>query len=158
MALSNRDNGPTADALVRGLMVCSFVLPAMLFCIGAWYDYVELYKFAEYRGTHTVAVLREHAQKVFEAERLVVELADQRVSGMTWNEIRQSRAVWDDLQTLKNSVEEVDAIFMSDATGLTAFATRVFPAPQIDFRPRLFSGAKGTTGRSICWTALYRKN
>jgi two-component system NtrC family sensor kinase len=120
-----------------GFLFAGAVLgPVALFAIGAWQSHAQLYEQAEETAQRQAAGFAEHAEKTLQSAELVIEQASQRISGLSWDEIRTSRPLWDDLSRLDRQVPEVDAIFIIDPKGINALTTRVFPSPAVDFSHR----------------------
>ncbi|HTY67768.1 MAG TPA: ATP-binding protein [Alphaproteobacteria bacterium] len=120
-----------------GFLLAGAVLgPVALFAVGAWQSHAQLYEQAEETAKRQAAGFAEHAEKTLQSAELVIEQANQRISGLSWDEIRTSRPLWEDLSRLDKQVPEVDAIFVVDAKGIGALTTRVFPSPPVDFSQR----------------------
>ena len=67
------------------LIAASVVLPIVLFVLSAWYSYNETMRRAEQRVERTTRILEEHALKVFESQRLVIEEVNLRLRFMDWS-------------------------------------------------------------------------
>jgi two-component system NtrC family sensor kinase len=91
---------------------------------------------AHERADRFAAIVREHALKVFETIGLTLENVDHQLEGITWENIRTSKALWDQLRSVQERSAQVGSIFVSPPDGGTALTTRVFPAPQNDFSDR----------------------
>ncbi|MBV8534477.1 MAG: hypothetical protein JO128_02720 [Alphaproteobacteria bacterium] len=133
-----------------GFLLAGAILgPVALFAIGAWQSHTQLHDQAEESAQRQAAGLAEHAEKTLQSVELVIQQASQRLSGLSWDEIRTSRPLWDDLRRLDNRVPEVDAIFVVDPNGMNALTTRVFPPPEVDFSQRDYFTAQLTDGAGI---------
>jgi signal transduction histidine kinase len=121
---------------LRALLCGAIAGPLAFFAVGAWQTHTQLYEQAEENVSHQVAVLDDHADKVFESFELVIEQVNQRTRDLSWDEIRTSQPLWDDLRQLVHEVQQLDAIFMIDPAGINAFTTRMFPPPAVDFSGR----------------------
>jgi two-component system, NtrC family, sensor kinase len=130
---------------LRALLAASIAVPVALFAVGAWQSHKQLHRQAERKVQHQAFVLGEHADKVLGSLQLVVEQANQRVQGLSWDEIRTSKTLWEDLKRLARSVEQVDAIFAIDPQGTNALTTRAFPPPPVDFSDRDYFVAQRST-------------
>src|SRR5204862_4023880 len=53
-----------------------------------------------------------------------------------WDTISHSAELWEDLRQLKDSSEQVDAIFVVDPVGINRLTTRRLESPAIDFSDR----------------------
>ena len=65
----------------------------MLLAAAAFHDWQRLDAAVERRARNTAAILREHALKVFQTQELVLDRVDERIRGMTWDEIEESEDV-----------------------------------------------------------------
>ena len=131
--------GAPRQALVRFLkllLVASIAVPAALFAFFSWLSYGTAMQTAHDRADRLAAIVREHAHKVFETINLTLENVDHRLQTASWDEIRTSKPLWDQLHKLSERSDQVGAIFVSPPDGSTALTTRVFPAPPVDFSDR----------------------
>ena len=55
------------------LVAAALSLPALLFALAAWQNYRKTLEDAEARVERTIGILHEHAIKVFETHRLVIQ-------------------------------------------------------------------------------------
>jgi two-component system, NtrC family, sensor kinase len=85
----------------------------------------------------------------------VIEQADQRIADLSWDEIRTSKGVWDDLKRLSRQVEQVDAIFAVDPSGTNALTTRQFPSPATDFSHRDYFAVQRDADVGVYLSAAY---
>jgi two-component system NtrC family sensor kinase len=118
------------------LLLVSLAAPAVLFAFFAWHSYRTAMQTADDRADRFAAIVREHALKVFETISLTLENVDHRLQSASWEDIRKSRTLWDQLRRVEERSEQVGAIFVLSLDGTTALTTRVFPAPTIDFSDR----------------------
>ena len=121
---------------LKVLLVASVFVPAALFVFFAWHSYSTAIQNAHERSGRFAAVVREHALKVFETIGLTLENVDHRLQGVTWQEIRTSRPLWEQIRQLQQRTPQVGAIFVSSPDGKPGLTTRVFPAPAADFSDR----------------------
>jgi len=120
----------------RALLAGAVVGPLALFVLGAWQTHLELYGQAEDNVRRQTVLLEEHAERTLQSVQLVIEQTNQRILGLSWDEIRSSRPLWEDLTQLVRQAPEVDAIFIVDPAGEGALTTRAFPSPRVDFSQR----------------------
>jgi two-component system, NtrC family, sensor kinase len=121
---------------LRGLLVASVLVPLTVFGVVAWESHRELYTAAERLIHRQTAILFEHAAKVLQAQKLVIEQVNDRVRDLSWEEIRTSDQVWNDLRRLAGEVQHIDSIFIVDPQGRSALTTRTRPSPEVDFSDR----------------------
>jgi len=120
----------------RPVFLASILVPALLFGFGAWDSHRRLYAEAEAKVRHNATVLYEHAAKVLQTHALVSEQVRLRVRDLSWEEIQNSKPLWDELKRLVDQVQQVDAIFLIRPDGKAGFTTRAYPAPDITFEDR----------------------
>jgi two-component system NtrC family sensor kinase len=118
------------------MLVASLIVPAGVLALFGWHSHRQAVHEAQDRAQRLAAVIEEHSLKVFETIGLVLQAADRRLAGASWDEIASSKAIFDDLKKLQESSEQVGAIFAVDRDGYCPFTTRVFPAPRLDFADR----------------------
>jgi two-component system NtrC family sensor kinase len=128
---------------LRAVLFAGAVLvPAGLFALGAWQSRTSLEDQAEQEVRSQLQMLQENAGELFQTYRLVLDQADLRVTGLSWEEIRSSQPLWDDLRKLTERLPQVDAVFMIDPGGVSATTTRAFPSPPVDFSDRDYFSAQ----------------
>src|SRR6185312_5231330 len=82
------------------LLVASVLAPVALFTLGAWETYDQLYANAEEKVVRQAASLNEHTEKVLETQALLLQQTHHLIRGKSWAEIRESRALWEQLRKL----------------------------------------------------------
>ena len=142
--------GKTAPKLRRptraglALLILSVLLPGVLFGIAASQGYGEAHRQALGHVARTAQILEEHAQKVFETHRLVIDQINTRLRFLDW----QSEADRDDLHQLlrrmQDDLEQVATISIADAQGYLQASSRRHPVDRtISFADRdWFQGVK----------------
>ncbi|MEA2929266.1 MAG: two-component system, NtrC family, sensor kinase [Hyphomicrobiales bacterium] len=121
---------------LKVLLVAAVVVPAALFVFFAWHSYSAAIHTAHEQADRFAAIVREHALKVFETIGLTLESVDHRLQGASWDEIRTSRPLWQQIRQIQQRTPQVGAIFVSPPDGNVGLTTRVFPAPPTDFSDR----------------------
>jgi PAS domain S-box-containing protein len=123
--------------ILRLLLAASMIVPLLIFAGAALYDRSRVLEQADERVEHTTRLLDEHAAKVFETLDLVMTLVTARIEGRSWEAIHQDRALFDELSAIKDSLPQIDGIFLVGPEGRTWMTSRVFPAPEgADFSDR----------------------
>jgi two-component system NtrC family sensor kinase len=140
---------------LRAVLAAAILVPIALWAVDAWQRRDLLYRDAERRAAHETLVLQEHAEKVLQTHQLVVEQANQRVQGLSWNEVRTSKRLWDDLKQLTSQFPQVDSIFFVDPAGQSAFTTRAFPSPPVDFSDRDYFVAQRDKDAGVYLSGTY---
>jgi two-component system NtrC family sensor kinase len=104
---------------------------------------------AHQRADRFAAIVREHALKVFETIGMTLETVDHRLQGLTWDEIRTSPSIWEQIRHFQQRTPQVGAIFVTPADGNAGLTTRVFPAPPADFSERDYFQAQRDQNRGF---------
>jgi two-component system NtrC family sensor kinase len=146
MTLSPQSGRNTVSA-ARVLIWLSVLLPLSLFLAAAWYDRAGELKLAEERVAATTDTLAEHAKSVLQSVDLVLYRVADRVEGKSWGEIRASQDLHRFLATLRESLPQVESIFLVAPDGVIAASSRSFPAPVFNAGEReYFKGAADRKG------------
>src|SRR5690349_19236340 len=77
----------------RWLWITSVAVPLLAFAGAAEFSWRQIQVEARARLTRTVDMLHEHALRSFEMQEAILTAADERVAGMSWDEISNSREV-----------------------------------------------------------------
>ncbi|WP_052764084.1 hybrid sensor histidine kinase/response regulator [Microvirga massiliensis] len=124
---------PAQPALIRALralIFASLFLPAVLLAAAAFHDWQRLNAAVERRAYNTAAILREHALKVFQTHELVLDRVDERIRGMTWEEIERSEDVRLFLRGIATGLDYVSSLLLVRPDGQLSSGTRSSPLPQ----------------------------
>jgi signal transduction histidine kinase len=119
------------------LIAASVLLPIVLYALAAWYSYDETIRRAEQRVERTTRILEEHALKVFESQRLVIEQVNLRLRFMDWSKEADRVDLYNILVKLQDDLDQVSTITVADAQGRMLASGRTYPAnPAISFADR----------------------
>ena len=129
-----RDYSP--DRSFRLLLAIAIILPALLFVTAAWYDFEQLHAAARRHAVTTAEAMAEHAQKVLETNQLVLSALEERIAGMSWEEIRTSEPLHRYLVRMNTQMPQLESTFLVDPDGMIAASSRAFPMPAYDVRSR----------------------
>ena len=131
------------------LVAASVLLPIVLFTLAAWYGYRETVRAAEAQVERTVRILEEHALKVFESHRLVIDEVNLRLRFMDRSREADLADLHQMLVRLQNELDQVSTITVMDAKGRMIASGRTYPAdPAITFADRrAASGGFGASRR-----------
>ena len=105
------------DWSLRGLLVLSILLPALLFGWTAWDRYGQMLDEAEKTATRTVALLSEHVAGVFETHEVLLREVDRRIRGRSWEEIERDATLWSDLHDIKSDMRQIVHLLLVDGSG-----------------------------------------
>ncbi len=117
------------------LAVASVVAPLALFALASWQSRTRHVAEAEHMARRTVDVLDEHARRVFEIQKLVLDGIDERVRGLSWSEIAGSAELHQYLRALDQGLEQVDGIGLIDPAANGRASSRFYPAPATSHVP-----------------------
>jgi two-component sensor histidine kinase len=112
-------------ALGGGLVLIAVILFAGL-AYGRWTATIAE---AEQISGNLADLLAEHAGRVFDASNLVADQAMTLAGGRSWDEIGQSRELYERLRRLTGVSNYISAVWLADETGLPRLSTRSFPTP-----------------------------
>ena len=145
----------TASQAVRWLrlsIAAAVVVPLAVLVAAAWYTRHSTLAQAQSSAERTVATLAEHALKVFETQRLMLNQVEERIRGMSWDEIRdaswlQNYLVW----SIKN-VPQISLLWLIDPNGHLAAVGRSIPVDSLSRSDREYfvavrNGAEWFVGR-----------
>jgi two-component system NtrC family sensor kinase len=121
---------------MRMLLAATVIAPIVLFGWFAWHSYGVTVRAAEDRAGRLAAIVQEHGLKVFETIGLILDRVDQRLTGISADELKTSKALWDELKLLVQGSEQVGSIFVTTADGGNALTTRHFPPADVSFADR----------------------
>ena len=140
------------------LIAASVVLPILLFALAAWYSYDETLRKAETRVDRTVRILEEHALKVFESDRLVIDEVNLRLRFMDWAREGERADLHQMLAHIQDSLDQVSTVTVVDADGRMLASGRTYPAnPDISFADRdWFKAVKAADSSSPYVSSSYR--
>lgn len=99
------------------MLAASLIVPAGLFSAAALYNRTEVLREGQDAIIRTAAVMDEHARKVFETGDLVLGRVDDRIRGLSWEEI-SAPEISAFLAQLKAPLAQVVSIWVTDAQGL----------------------------------------
>ncbi|HYE00529.1 MAG TPA: ATP-binding protein [Alphaproteobacteria bacterium] len=120
------------------LLAASFAVPAILFALAAWLNWRQLDQEAHRRAAQTAGILQEHAARVFETHRLVLERVDYLATGLDWDQIAASRPLFEALNSLRLQAGQINAISLIDPSGRVRLSTVGFPTQAVDVSDRAY--------------------
>ncbi|GJD29236.1 Adaptive-response sensory-kinase SasA [Methylobacterium adhaesivum] len=142
------------DTLQPGtaLLAAAILLPAVLFALASWQSYADALHDAEVRVERTVGILHEHAVKVFETNRLVIDQVGERLRVIDWMS-EEDRAALHQLQVLlQNQLDQVATITIVDSQGRMRSSGRTYPAdPNVSFADRDWSKALAEANQPLLY-------
>ena len=139
------------DRWLIGLIVASLVVPPAYYGLVAYQSRVAIFAAADRQLVGIVKLLREHVQKVFDTDELVIKLVDRVTAGMSWDEIARSKKLHLLLKQLDEQLPQVNGIYLVAPNGLVASNSRAFPVrpSNLSDRPYFTSLRDGYQGSLI---------
>jgi signal transduction histidine kinase len=147
---------PMRGLALRVLLVLSCLLPLLVLAMAAWrsweFDRVETAD----RAAATLGVLEEHVRKVLDTQILVLDWLTDRAAGLSWEEIEHSRSLYELLAFLDKNYDQIDGIFITDATGRQRVSSHQFPLERhLELGDRDYFQALSTGGVPLFISASY---
>jgi|GEM_PF-6423940 len=132
------DPKPTRTALIwiRSVIIGALILPTALLIVVAWRDRTMVMKQAGQNVLSSVTILQEHAFNVLETHDLVGALVNERIRGMSWEQIAASEDLRQYLSAVVHDYPQTRAVWLCDASGQLRNASAVFPVPQLNVSDR----------------------
>ncbi len=119
------------------MLAGAVAVPLALFCLAAWQSFKATVAAAETRVERTARILEEHADKVFDTQRLVIEAINERLRVLD----RSSPAALVDFQRFiahfQTEFDQITTVAVTDAAGHTlANSHRATPDPTVSYIDR----------------------
>ena len=109
---------------LRLSIAAAIVVPLAVLAAAAWYTRQATLAQAQTRVERTVATLAEHALKVFETQHLLLDQVEERVQGLTWDQIRDASWLQGYLGWSIKNVPQIGLLWLVDPDGHLAAAGR----------------------------------
>jgi PAS domain S-box-containing protein len=114
------------------LLWATLVLPGMVAVAFIGWSYNQTLDEARRGAEDDATIVREHALRVFEAQIAAISLIDARITGMDWNQIRDSEAVHKLLKSVADESPHINGVWLVDSDGTGSNSADFFPMPSID--------------------------
>lgn len=153
-------SGPMAPPRPRSslwaLLAICWVLPLAVLAMAGWRTWQFEVTKAEERATATLRIVEEHVRKVLSTQVLVLDWLRDREEGLSWEEIEHSRSFYDLLVLLERDYEEIDGIYLADATGHVRINSKQFPLERtLDLSDRDYFRALAAGGTPLAISDAY---
>ena len=127
----------SATRPLRLLLVGSIVLPVAIFVVAAAVSYRQHFEDTRDRLNRNVAIVHEHAQKVFETFGFAALYMDEMIDDATDEHIRANEATYSErLRNMTMSMPQLRDLWIVGANGYPLVSGTVFPMPRIDLSDR----------------------
>ncbi|MEA3025718.1 MAG: hypothetical protein QOF91_1003 [Alphaproteobacteria bacterium] len=131
------DPARSASRPLRVLLSGAIVLPVALYVVAAAISYREHFDDAHDRLRRNLAIVHEHAQKVFETFEFASRYLDETTGNTTDGQIRANEASYSDrLRAMTASLPQLRDLWIVGADGYPLVSGTVFPMPRIDLSDR----------------------
>ncbi|MGE5539112.1 MAG: HWE histidine kinase domain-containing protein [Gemmatimonas sp.] len=135
---------------LRVLLYSALIVPWLFAAAVSWEWHREAMMVATANAEKTAGIVREHLLRVVEAQEATIEIVDNLISGLSWDEIRASEALHRELQSLDGRAPHIGGIYLIGPDGRFANASDVFPMPATDVGERgYFRDARNSDGLHI---------
>jgi two-component system NtrC family sensor kinase len=133
----------SATRALRVLLVGAVVLPVTLFVVAAAISYRQHFDDARDRLNRNLAIVQEHAQKVFETFEFASRYLDEITAGVSDAQIRASEQSYSErLRAMTMSLPQLRDLWIIGADGYPLVSGTVFPMPRIDLSDRNYFKAQ----------------
>ena len=99
----------------------------MLLALAGWQIWQQELRLSHARARSALGILAEEAEKVFEAQEMVLDWIDDRIRDQSWDEIENSAELHQFLVALDTKSSYINSIWLFDAKGDVRATTRAFP-------------------------------
>ena len=119
------------------LIAASILLPGSMFVMAAWKNYNDIVEESTARAQRTAGMLQEHALKVLETHRLVIDQINERLHLVAWSRAGEDVVLHNLLKHLQEFLDQIATITVTDENGMMKASSRTFPAdPTVSFADR----------------------
>jgi two-component system NtrC family sensor kinase len=119
-------------------MIAIVSVPMVLFAGVAWHDRQQAYADANDTLLKTVAVVHEHALKLFETNQLLLVQVAELLRDRSWDDIGASNDLHLYLQKMEKSVSNMSSIWLVDPTGVIRNSGLEFPMRYLTVNNRAY--------------------
>jgi hypothetical protein len=109
-----------------GLIAASVLLPFLIFSFAAWQNWRHLEWLAEGRAERRAALIAEHALKVFQGNEQVLRRIEDRIRGLSWDEVARSPEISTFLTVLPQEIDHLQGAGLIAPDGRLAAVNEIF--------------------------------
>jgi PAS domain S-box-containing protein len=121
---------------IHRFIAAAVIVPLLLLALAAWQHLVQLERSAQAQAARTAIALAEHARRVLETQNSTLLRVDERIAGLSDDEMRNSRGLHQWLGRLSSDTEYIMAVGIVGADGRSLISSMAFPLPTVDVRDR----------------------
>jgi signal transduction histidine kinase len=123
-------DGLSAERSSRLVAVAALLVPLVLFAGSGWFTYRDTEAQAEAQMRRTLDLTFEHAQRVFDSQRLAVSTIEEMIEGLSDEQVRANeRRIGERIGRLIETMPQVGNVWILGKDGAPLVATTVFPLP-----------------------------
>src|SRR4051812_46271551 len=127
----------SATRPLRVLLLCAVVLPIALYTTAATISYYQHFDDAQDRLRRNLAIVHEHAQKVFETFEFASRYLDEMTDTLTDDQIRANEATFSErLRAIAASLPQLRDLWIVGADGQPLVSGTIHPMPKLDVSDR----------------------
>jgi two-component system NtrC family sensor kinase len=131
------DPAGSATRPLRVLLAASIVFPVTLYAVAATISYHQHFEEARDQLRRNLAIIHEHAQKVFETFEFASRSLDEIFGNLTDAQIRATEAVYSErLRGTTAALPQLRDLWIIGADGYPLVSGTVYPMPRIDLSDR----------------------
>ena len=124
---------------LRFMLAASLVVPLAFLGGAAWYDHHRLVSEAFADVNRLSAVAKEHALKVVETNSLVLDRMEDRIRGLSWDQIEaQGESIQRWMRTLDDSIAQITSLHLVRPDGRVAALSIAWPTPPLSIARRSY--------------------
>jgi len=140
-----------------GLPIASIAVPLLLLAAVAWHDHRETFAQAQRHVERSTAVLYEHTLRAFETFAYVHDEIDDRVRGLSWEEIAASEDVRRYLRRAEEAFPQIGSLWLIDSAGRVRLTSLDDAPPGLELVDRdYFLALKSGEERTVSDTRVGR--
>src|SRR5882672_1753364 len=117
--------------LRNGLIIGAAMLPALLYAIVIRQDRSSILEQAQESIQTTVQIFEANTHNSLQTHVVIAGLINQRLRGMTWDEIAASQTLHDYLADIAHDYPSIDGLWLIDSTGMPRNSSEIFPTPEL---------------------------
>lgn len=132
------------------LLLFAFMVPLLLLAVVAWRDYGNGFANAERHIERGNSAAHEHTLRLFQMYAFVLDEVEQRIAGLSWDEVATSPEIHRYLKRIEVAFPQVGNLWLSDGAGKGMASSAVFPMLPNSISDRdYFAALKGGESRYI---------
>lgn len=120
------------------LLWAGVLLPLIVAAALGFYLRQRSFDEATENAQQLAGLLREHALRVFDAQRAAIDLVDARIASLSWDEIERSEPIHEMLRGIARTSAHIESAWLVRPDGRGAASSEFFPIPKVEVLDREF--------------------